>query len=151
MENENRKTGFEIMNEYENALVNLNSLPTILTFIIEDFGFENETLSEKDIENMIVRSDMIYHGLTLVRNIIMDVIEETKHINLNKQWSDMLGDKISEYMKQNNIDISTITDNTNLKTETITDMLSGKRPIYALEYVRICYALNVDVSTFINK
>lgn len=60
----------------------------------------------------------------------------------------MLGQKIKAYLDANGIKQTFICEKTNINKSAFTAILAGTRKIEAVEYYKICQALNVDMLTF---
>ncbi len=63
----------------------------------------------------------------------------------------MVYQEIDKYLKINGITQAHLARNTGLSESAVSMALSGKRDIDVEEYIRICVALNVPISTFIPK
>lgn len=63
----------------------------------------------------------------------------------------MTGELIKKYIQENGLKLKAIAEKVNIKENTFSAMLSGKRRITAEEYFAICNALNVDTNTFTRK
>lgn len=60
----------------------------------------------------------------------------------------MIGEAIKSYLKDNGITQTFISSKTGIKMPILSAMLSGKRKIYAEEYLAICKVLEVPLDTF---
>lgn len=63
----------------------------------------------------------------------------------------MLGAIIKEYLVNNGIKQAFLVDKTGLSASQVSDILNRDRRIDAIEYYRICKALNVDLEYFVKK
>lgn len=63
----------------------------------------------------------------------------------------MLGAIIKEYLVNNGIKQAFLVDKTGLSASQVSDILNRDRRIDAIEYYRICKALNVDLEYFVGK
>lgn len=61
----------------------------------------------------------------------------------------MVGQRIKRYLSENGIKQSFLSEKTNIPQPTLVAMLSETRKIEVMEYFRICQALKVDMTTFI--
>ena len=61
----------------------------------------------------------------------------------------MVGQRIKAYLAENGIKQSFLTEKTGIPAPIITFMLAGDRRIEVMEYYKICQALKVDMTTFI--
>lgn len=63
----------------------------------------------------------------------------------------MLGAKIKRYLDDNGIKQTYLAQKLGLFDSTVSDMLSGKRNITAVEYYKICKAINVPMEKFVEE
>lgn len=63
----------------------------------------------------------------------------------------MLGCKIREYLIENGIKQAYISEKTGISPNILSAMLNGNRRILAVEYFKICAALNVQLDFFANQ
>lgn len=63
----------------------------------------------------------------------------------------MVGQRIKEYLTENGIKQSFLSEKTNMPRSIITAILAGDRKIEVTEYYSICQALKVDMTTFLNE
>lgn len=63
----------------------------------------------------------------------------------------MIGARIKEYLAENGIKQSYLAEKTGLTTTQISNICIHDRKIDALEYYKICQALNVPLETFMPK
>lgn len=63
----------------------------------------------------------------------------------------MLGTLIKEYLNDNGIKQAFLVDKTGLSASQVSDICNHDRRIDAIEYYRICKALNVELDYFVKK
>lgn len=63
----------------------------------------------------------------------------------------MVGQRIKNYLVENGIKQTFLSEKTAIPNPILVAMLSGKRKIEVMEYVRICQALKVDMKTFLDE
>lgn len=75
-----KKSIFQLLSDIENSTLNLETIPTILNLLINDFHLDNKTLEEPEIYDLVARHDMIYDTVVLARNVIIDTLEELERV-----------------------------------------------------------------------
>ncbi|MDD3206733.1 MAG: helix-turn-helix transcriptional regulator [Lachnospiraceae bacterium] len=63
----------------------------------------------------------------------------------------MLGKTIKDYLRENGIKQTYLSEETGINQQTLNDMLNGRRRIEATEYMLICRALKVSTNFFAEK
>lgn len=63
----------------------------------------------------------------------------------------MVGQRIKNYLIENGIKQTFLSEKSDIPNSILAAMLSGKRKIEVMEYVRICQALKVDMRTFLDE
>jgi transcriptional regulator with XRE-family HTH domain len=60
----------------------------------------------------------------------------------------MVGKLIGEYLKANGIKQTFLAEKTGMTNSAISDICTGKRSVYCVEYFKICKALNLPLEYF---
>ena len=71
---------FDVCDKIEKAMFDLRKIPTVLTLMIEAFGFDSLELSDHNKRDIINRYDVIQDILYLTLGTINKTIEEIQNI-----------------------------------------------------------------------
>ena len=76
-----QKSGQDVLDEVYKHISKLRGVPSILELLIESFNFDNVELSEEDLLNIRIKSDIISETLNLVTSLVSETIGNIDNIS----------------------------------------------------------------------
>ena len=78
------KTALEVVNEAQDAISALVSVPSTILLMMESFGLDNLELTESNISDITRRHEMITDTLNLALHEIWDAIDKIENLSIKK-------------------------------------------------------------------
>ena len=78
------KTAFEVINEAQDAISALSSVPSTILLMMESFGLDSLELTESNKFDIINRHEMITDTLNLALHEIWEALDKIENLSIKK-------------------------------------------------------------------
>lgn len=78
------KSAFDVMEEVENATLEIDELPRLLQLLIDNYHLDNREFTESEMYNLGIAGHTLYSVLDIVQNRLYDMSEKLNAISIKK-------------------------------------------------------------------
>ena len=78
------KSAFDVMDEVENAILELDELPRLLQLLIDNYHLDKREFTESEMYDLGIAGHTIYSVLYMVQNSLYDMSDKLNAISIKK-------------------------------------------------------------------